>query len=109
MLRHLIYAAFAVMLGVAMMILPLMMFNYHVDFTRSSQPQLGETEKTLISKEKRTSDNVTSKETFDVSVLQRPDRLSSRFVSSFPYAMFIVATGLAVAITVFLLAKRRFL
>lgn len=110
MFRHFIYAAFAVMLGVAIMILPLMMFSYHVDFTRSGQPQLGEAEKaSTISKEERTAENITSKEKFGIPVFQRYERLTSRFISSFPYAVFIVATGLAVAITVFLLAKRRLL
>ena len=110
MLRHLVYAAFAVILGVVIMILPLMMFSYQDYFTRSGQPQLGEAEKASTAfKEEGRAENVTSKENISISVFQRSERLTSRFVSSFPYAMVIVVTGLAVAMAVFILAKRRLL
>jgi len=102
MLKHIMYAAFAVMLGVAIMLLPLMMFSQHIDFTNSSQPQLGKAEKNFTtSDEKRTAESV--------NVAQRYEILTSRIVSLLPHALFIVATGLVVATVVLLLAKRRLL
>jgi len=105
MLKHIVYAALAVMLGLAVMLLPLMI-RYQNGFADNSQPQHGEAKETFtISGEKKMMGNVTSKET---STLRGYERLSSRFASSLPYATFIIATGLVVAVTVFVLAKRRF-
>jgi len=92
MLKHVIYVAFAVILGVAMMIFPLIT-SLHIDFIRSSQQQLGEAERT--------------KEKISISGFQSNERLTSKFVASLPHAMFIVASGLTVATAVLILAKRR--
>ena len=101
MLRHLMYAAFAVMLGVAIMILPLMIFSHHVDFTKTGEP-FGEAEKAFTtSDEERTESSI--------AIAQRYEILISRIVTFLPNALFIVVTGLVIATAVLLLAKRRLL
>ena len=107
MLRHIIYAVFAIMLGVAIMLLPLMMLSHHFVFTKTSQTQLGEAEKSPVaSDEERTAGSMVSKESFGTITIQRNEGLASIAVSSLLYALFIVATGLAAATAVLLLAKR---
>jgi len=110
MLRHIMYAAFAVLLGIAVMILPLMTYSRHVEFMNSGQPQLGEAENAFASSdEERTAGNITSKGNFSITAAQGYERLTSKVISSLPYAMLIVAMGLAAATAVLLLAKRRLL
>jgi len=108
MLRHVMYIMFAVMLGVAVMLLPLMMRGYQDGFTKYSQPQYDEATKTFTSSsEERVTDNAASKEGFDYTTVQGYKGLLTRFISSLPYAMFIVVAGLTVAITIMILARRR--
>jgi len=102
MLKYVLYVAFAVILGIAVMILPLMMFGYHVDFTKTSELHLGEAEKASTAPEgERTAGSIT--------VVKRYEGLTSIVFSSLLNVIFIVAMGLAVATVISLLAKRRLL
>ena len=104
MLKHIMYAAIAVILGVAVMLIPLMM-SREISFTNISQTRGGEAEKTLTSSSiERMKDNITSKE---ISSLQGHEGFSSRFASALPHVTFIVAMGLVAAAAVFVLAKWR--
>ena len=105
MLKYIIYAALAVMLGVAVMLLPLTMLNYQIGLTDSGQPQRdGAKEVFTSSSEEKTAGSIISKKT---AIVQGYEGLTSRLASSLPYATFIVATGLAAAVAVLVLAKRR--
>jgi len=105
MLKHIINVALAVMLGIAVMLLPLMMMGYHIGFTDTGQPWHGEAKKAFTSStEERMAGNITREE---ISAAHGYEWLSSRFISSLPHAMFIVSIGLAAAIVILILAKRR--
>ena len=104
--RHIIYAAFAMMLGVAIMLLPLMV-SYQNGFITRGWPQRGEVEKAFTPSEEKTEGNIVSKKNLNYTAVQEYGRLSMRFASSLPHAVFIVAMGLVAATIVLLLAKRR--
>jgi len=104
MLKHIMNVALAVMLGVAVMLLPLMTLGYQIGFT-DSRPWHGEAEKAFTSSsEERMAGNITREE---ISTAHGYEDLSMRFASSLPYATFIVSIGLAAAMVVLILAKRR--
>jgi len=102
MLKYVMCVAFAVILGIAVMILPLMMFSHHVVLTKTGKLQISEAEKaSTASQGERTASSITNVKGYE--------GLTSIVSSSLLNVIFIVATGLAAATAISLLAKRRLL
>jgi len=104
MLRYLLYAALAVMLGIAIMLLPIFMFGYSME---NKQLLISKTEKiSTTSTEEGKAGNITSEKNIKISSFEQDRGLTSNLISSFPYAALIAIIGLVSAIAISLLAKR---
>jgi len=103
MLKYVINVALAVILGIIVMLTPLVMLNYNVGSADSGQPPRGETKEVFTSSEEMSVSNITS----EAAALKGREGILSRFASSLPYAVLIVAAGFIAAITVLIISKRR--
>ena len=102
--RHLLYVAFAVMLGMTIMFLPIFIIDYPMgneQFSTSKTKKISTT-----STEERKADNITFGENFKVSSFEQNRGLASNLISSFPHATLIAIIGLVLAISISILAKR---
>lgn len=104
MLRYVIYVGFAVILGVAVMMLPLVMIGYRNSLVSNVQPQRNEAENTFTSPEA-----TVSKRGFSNETVGGYERAAANMIASIPHAMLIFLLGVTVASAVFLLAKQKLL
>ena len=102
--RYLVYVAFAVVLGVAVMILPLTIYH-QIGLYAEKQPSICEAEKTM-SRRKALIVNATSKGKNEALNLKTGEEPMVRLTASLPEVALIVAAGLSVAILVSMLIKR---
>lgn len=103
--RYLVYVALAIVLGVAVMILPLTIYH-QIDLYAEKQPSICGAEKT-VSRGKELIVNATSKGKNEALNLKTGEEDSMvRLTASLPEVALIVAVGLSVAILVSMLIKR---
>jgi len=102
--RYLIHVAFAIVLGVVVMILPLTIYH-QIGLYAEKQPSICEAEKTM-SRRKELIVNATSKGKNEALNLKIEEEPMVRLTASLPEAALIVAAGLSVAILASVLIKR---
>ena len=102
--RYLIHVAFAIVLGVVVMILPLTIYH-QIGLYAEKQSSICEAEKTM-SRRKELIVNATSKGKNEVLNLEIEEEPMMRLTASLPEAALIVAVGLSVAILASVLIKR---
>ena len=102
--RYLIHVAFAIVLGVVVMILPLTIYH-QIDLYAEKQPSIGEAEK-ATSRRKGLIVNATSRGKNEALNLKIEEDSMVRLTASLPKIALIVAAGLSVAILVSMLIKR---
>jgi len=102
--RYLIHVAFAIVLGVVVMILPLTIYH-QIGLYAEKQSSIREAEKTM-SRRKELIVNATSKGKNEVLNLEIEEEPMMRLTASLPEAALIVAAGLSVAILASVLIKR---
>ena len=102
--RYLAYVAFAIVLGVAVMILPLTIYH-QVGLYAEKQSSIWKAEK-AVSRGKELIVNATSKGKNEALNLKIEEEPLVRLTASLPKIALIVAAGLSVAILVSMLIKR---
>lgn len=102
--RYLIHVAFAIVLGVVVMILPLTIYH-QIGLYAEKQPSICGAEK-AVSRGKELIVNATSKGKNEALNLKIEEEPMVRLTASLPEAALIVAAGLSVAILASVLIKR---
>ncbi len=106
MIKHIVYVALAVMLGIGMMVLPmLIMQDHHPVKPTGEMRKFSEPVKSL--QEKKSMPKQELKSESEISAGRRAETITSRLINSIPKAATITIIGLASATIIFLITKRK--
>lgn len=108
MIKHIVYVALAVMLGIGMMVLPmLIMQDHHPVKPTGEMRKFSEPAKSLQEKKEKSMPKPELKSESETSAGRRAETITSRLINSIPKAATIAIIGLASATIIFLITKRK--
>jgi len=108
MIKHIVYVALAVMLGIGMMVLPmLVMQDHHPVKPTGEMRKFSEPVKSLQEKKEKSMPKPELKSESEISAGRRAETITSRLINSIPKAATIAIIGLASATIIFLITKRK--
>jgi len=108
MIKHIVYVALAVMLGIGMMVLPmLIMQDHHPVKPTGEMRKFSEPVKSLQEKKEKSMPKPELKSESEISAGRRAETITSRLINSIPKAATIAIIGLASATIIFLITKRK--
>ena len=108
MIKHIVYVALAVMLGIGMMVLPmLLMQDHHPVKPAGEMRKISEPMKGLEEGKEMTMPKAVLKGKSEISAERRAETITSRLINSIPKAATIAIIGLASATIIFLITKRK--
>ena len=108
MIKHIVYVALAVMLGIGMMVLPmLVMQDHHPVKPTGEMRKFSEPVKSLQEKKEKSMPKPELKSESEISAGRRAETITSRLINSIPKAATITIIGLASATIIFLITKRK--
>ena len=108
MIKHLVYVALAVILGIGMMTMPmLVMQDHHPIKPTGEMRKISEPMKGLEESKKMTMPKAVLKGKSEISAEKRAETITSRLINSIPKAAAITIIGLISATIIFLITKRK--
>jgi len=108
MIKHIVYVALAVMLGIGMMTLPmLVMQDHHPVKPVGEMRKIKEPMKGLQESKEMIMPKAVLKGKSEISAERRAETITSRLINSIPKAATITIIGLISATIIFLITKRK--
>ena len=108
MIKHIVYVALAVILGIGMITLPmLLMQDHHSIKPAGEMRKISEPMKGLEEDKEMTMPKAVLKGKSEISAEQRAETITSRLNNSIPKAAAITIIGLLSATIIFLITKRK--
>ena len=108
MIKHIVYVALAVILGIGMITLPmLLMQDHHSIKPAGEMRKISEPMKGLEEDKEMTMPKAVLKGKSEISAERRAETITSRLINSIPKAATITIIGLASATIIFLITKRK--
>jgi len=108
MIKHIVYVALAVILGIGMMALPmLIMQDHHPAKPTGEMRKFGKSVKSLQEEKEKSMPKPELKVESESSAARRAETITSRLINSIPKAVAIAIIGLASATIIFLITKRK--